>query len=109
MLYFDTEMFRSSKQDSMFEIDKDYKKLLFEELDKAHQNPQNYMPQLNLVKKLVLKTTSNTSQKTYCEILKILIAGDPKTRSYRACVLRIKIDDEKTLKNGKKDLGMHKT
>lgn len=85
MLYWDTDMFRSSKQDNKFDLGKakDYKKMFREEMRKAAEFPDNY-PGYEPAKKLYARVSATTSDKTYQRMYQLLIAGDPKRRSYRA-------------------------
>ena len=85
MLYWDTEMFRSSQQNRQFGNEKDYKKLLKEEMLKAAEHPQDY-PGHEVAKKLYARLTDRHSQATYKKVYQILIAGDPKKRTYRVVV-----------------------
>lgn len=84
MLYWDTDMFRSSKQDQKFDLDKskDYKVILREEMKKAAQHPEMY-PGFTCAKKLYSRLTGKHTVKTCQKIYQILISGDPKKRSYR--------------------------
>lgn len=84
MLYWDTDMFRSSKQDRDFKVEKakPYSTLFCEEMAKAARNPSSY-PGYEEAKRLYSNVSSSTSEKTYQKIYQILIAGDPKRRSYR--------------------------
>jgi predicted phosphoadenosine phosphosulfate sulfurtransferase len=86
MLYWDTDMFRSSRQDAAFGNDnKDYKKLLVEEMKKAALHPDDY-PGHKWAKKLYARLTPRHSEKTYQKVYQILVAGDPKKRTYRVVV-----------------------
>ena len=85
MLYWDTEMFRSSQQNRQFGTEKDYKKLLKEEMLKAAEHPQDY-PGHEVAKKLYARLTDRHSQATYKKVYQILIAGDPKKRTHRVVV-----------------------
>lgn len=85
MLYWDTDMFRSSKQDNKFDTDKDYKTLLREEIRKASLHPDTY-PGYRLAKQLLSMLDDTNSNKTFQKVYQILIAGDPKKRSYRVVI-----------------------
>lgn len=82
MLYWDTDMFRSSKQDTKFGEEKDYKKLLREEMQKAARNPDSYAGYVP-AKRLYSIMDDSNSNKTCQKVYQILIAGDPKRRTYR--------------------------
>lgn len=90
MLYWDTDMFRSSKQDRAFNLNdkKDYKANFINELKKASLNPEEYAG-YTLAKRLYSNCTSRTSNRTYHALLQVLIAGDPKKRMYRALLGKI--------------------
>lgn len=95
MLYWDTDMFRSSKQDQKFEIkSKDYAKLFKEEIHKAALNPEDY-PGYELAKRLYVRVNNTTSNKTYQKMYQLLIAGDPKRRAYRVILGDISRDNFK--------------
>lgn len=96
MLYWDTDMFRSSKQDQKFETvkGKDYKKMFIEEMRKAALNPDDY-PGYHSVKKLYARVNDATSNKTYQHMYQMLIAGDPKKRIYRVLLGDLYRDTEK--------------
>lgn len=101
MLYYDTEMFRSSKQDGRFGIEKDFKAALKEEMKKAASHPGDY-PGYKTAKLLFSKVTEATSQKTYRMIYQILIAGDPKDRIKRAACGALTEDEKRRIENGTK-------
>lgn len=96
MLYWDTDMFRSSKQDQKFDQakDKNYKQMFIEEMQKAAINPNDYLG-YKQVKKLYMKVTDATSEKTYKKMYQVLIAGDPKQREYRVIARDLYADVEK--------------
>lgn len=100
MLYHDTDMFRSSKQDQAFDMgrDKNFKKLFVETMKLAASNPDDY-PGYKLCKNLYMRVTDATSEKTYRLMYQMLIAGDPKKRTYRVLcgdlIRDIKNRDEK--------------
>ena len=87
MLYHETDMFRSSKQDSKFQLDasKDYKVILRDEMKKASQQPDMY-PGYKDAKKLYARITDKHKAKTCQKIYQILVSGDPKKRTYRVIV-----------------------
>lgn len=84
MLYWDTDMFRSTKQDQKFDLDKDkdYRIVLKEEMKKASQHPDMY-PGYKEAKKLYARIDERTSSDTCKRLYQMLIAGDPKKRTYR--------------------------
>ena len=83
MLYWDTDMFRSSKQDTKFGEEKDYKKMLKDAMKDACKHPDSYAG-YTLAKRLFSRMDENrNSNKTYQKVYQILIAGDPKHRTYR--------------------------
>lgn len=83
MMYWDTEMFGKRNQSRQFEQEKDYKKLLRDEMKKASQNPNSY-PGYRLAKKLFSVLHKDNSNSLYGKVYGILIAGDPKERKYRS-------------------------
>lgn len=87
MLYWDTDMFRSSKQDQKFDLEKgkDYKQMFIEAMKKASQYPEDY-PGYEICKKIYARVTEATTDKTYQKMYQTLLAGDPKKRSYRILV-----------------------
>lgn len=87
MLYHDTDMFRSSKQDNKFDLEKgkDYKQMFIDTMKKAALNPGDY-PGYEIAKKVYARCTEATSVKTYQKMYQVLLAGDPKKRSYRILV-----------------------
>lgn len=84
MLYWDTDMFRSTKQDQKFDLDKDkdYRIVLKEEMKKASQHPDMY-PGYKEAKKLYARVDERTSSATCKRLYQMLVAGDPKKRTYR--------------------------
>lgn len=95
MLYWDTDMFRSSQQDRKFDHkDKNYKKMFIEEMQKAAINPNDY-PGYELAKKLYARVNGTTSNKTYQKMYQLLVAGDPKRRAYRVILGDISRDNFK--------------
>jgi predicted phosphoadenosine phosphosulfate sulfurtransferase len=93
MLYWETDMFRSSRQDEKFEQVKDYKRKFLEEMKRATAYPDDY-PGYSKAKKLYMKLSDATSEKTYRSLYQLLIAGDPKNRTYRALCGQIQRDVE---------------
>lgn len=87
MLYWDTDMFRSSMQDRKFELDKekDYRIILRESMKKAASHPDMY-PGYKSAKKLYSMMSGKESAKTCHKIYQLLIAGDPKKRTYRSLI-----------------------
>ena len=87
MLYHDTDMFRSSKQDQAFDQakGKDFKKLFIDTMKLAAANPDDY-PGYVLCKKIYARVNDATTEKTYQKLYQLLIAGDPKKRTYRVLV-----------------------
>ena len=93
MLYWETDMFRSSRQDEKFEQVKNYKSKFLEEMKRATVYPDDY-PGYAKAKKLYMKLSDATSEKTYRSLYQLLIAGDPKNRTYRALCGQIQRDVE---------------
>lgn len=93
MLYWETDMFRSSRQDEKFEQVKDYKRKFLEEMKRATAYPDDY-PGYSKAKKLYMKLSDATSEKIYRSLYQLLIAGDPKNRTYRALCGQIQRDVE---------------
>lgn len=92
MLYWDTDMFRSSKQDTNFDQSKDYKAMLKTEMAKAAEHPDMYAG-YKIAKQLYAKLEpSRHSNKTYQKVYQILVAGDPKKRTYRVVLGDIKTE-----------------
>lgn len=85
MLYWDTDMFRNSQQDKQFELDKnkDYRIILRDAMKKAAGHPDLY-PGYKHAKNLYSRMTGKESSKTCQKIYQLLVAGDPKNRTYRA-------------------------
>lgn len=98
-LYWDTDMFRSGKQNKQFKEEeggKDYKKLLKEEMVKAHANPQSY-PGYKAAFKLYSKLYESDHPRLWAAVYRLLIAGDPKGREYRAINKHIQTDRQRSL------------
>ena len=89
MLYWDTDMFRSNRQNTEFQKDANYRKLLVDTMKKAVLNPSSY-PGYRQAIRLYSMITSEHSDKTYRMIYQILIAGDPKSRTTRQCLAQLK-------------------
>ena len=100
MLYHDSEMFRSSKEDTKFGLgkDKDFKQLFINEMKKAGKSPDDY-PGYILAKKIYSQCDDTTTQKTYRQAYMMLLAGDPKGRTYRVLIGDV-IRDKINKKNG---------
>lgn len=96
MLYWDTDMFRSSKQGQKFDLDKDkdYRVSLKSAMMKAAQAPDMY-PGYAIAKKLYARMSDWNSQKIFREVYQILIAGDPKRRTYRVVIGHLYEDNVK--------------
>jgi hypothetical protein len=75
------------KQDNKFDLEKgkDYKQMFIETMKKAAQNPDDY-PGYEVAKKVYARCTEATTVKTYQKMYQMLLAGDPKKRSYRVLV-----------------------
>lgn len=103
MLYWDTDMFRSSKQDYKFGLckEKDYREVLKTEMLKAGRQPDMY-PGYKEAKKLYARVGGLTSSAVCKKIYQLLIAGDPKKRSYRAVLTDIMREKRLTEENGGK-------
>lgn len=85
MLYHDTDMFRSSRQDQKFSKDnpdKNWKEMFITEFRKAVERPEDY-PGFIWCKKAYSRVNEATSEKTFQKLYQMLIAGDPKKRTYR--------------------------
>ncbi len=102
MLYWDTEMFRSSKQNRTHDAKKDYQKAFTEEMAKASKHPEMY-PGYVQSKKLWIKAHENMNNNLYKRMYGILIAGDPKGRTYRAVMRDMKRDLNKQLNEQNKN------
>lgn len=96
MLYWDTDMFRSSKQEQKFDLGKgkDYKTIFKEAMRKAAEHPEDY-PGYEKAKKIYARVNEATSQKTYKKMYQLLLAGDPKMRTYRILVGDLYRDTQK--------------
>lgn len=110
MLYWDTDMFRSSKQNQKFDFEKgiDYKALFKETMKKAAQHPDDY-PGYETVKKVYARTDDSTSAKSWMVMYQTLLAGDPKKRQYRIMVGNIFRDRERYDKQRKLEAANSKT
>lgn len=100
MLYWDTDMFRSSRQDNQFDQtkNKDFKKLFIDTMKLASANPDDY-PGYVLCKKLYARINDATTEKTFQKLYQLLIAGDPKKRTYRVLVGDLYRDTQKRDQN----------
>lgn len=102
--YFNTRMFRSSKQDKNHKVKKDYKN----EFYKYMSNPKTYELAGYTQVKYILRLFGDVeySQNIYKELLEILIAGDPKQRSTRALMMQTQLErsciNERQKDNGTK-------
>lgn len=96
MLYWDTDMFRSSKQDNKFDLDgtKNYKQMFIDTMKLAGSHPEDY-PGYKRCKKLYARVNDATSEKTFQLLYQTLIAGDPKNRQYRILVGALMADTQK--------------
>lgn len=96
MLYWDTDMFRSSRQDRAFgqEAEKDYEAMFKEAMKQAAEHPDMYAG-YRPAKQLYSRCTSKVTQKTWHKMYQLLIAGDPKRRSYRVIIGDICHDNTK--------------
>ena len=85
MLYWDTDMFRSTKQDQKFDLDKDkdYRIVLKEEMKKASQHPDMY-PGYKEAKKLYARVDERTSSAT-CKT--IMLEGNSSFSRIRICYI----------------------
>lgn len=90
MMYYNTSMFRSGKQDKDFQIDHDWKAKLSVEMKRAAANPDNY-PGYKVAKILISHTNEKTPAKIFRDIYNVLVAGDPKNRAKRAIMYNIKL------------------
>lgn len=89
MLYWDTDMFRSSQQDEKFDQEKDYRAMLAEAMKQAVAHPDMYAG-FKIAKRLYVQCSEVTTQKTYKKIYQILVAGDPKGRTARVVSMDMK-------------------
>jgi predicted phosphoadenosine phosphosulfate sulfurtransferase len=91
LLYWDSEMFRSTRQSKMGDDDTDYKKKFYDELKRAKKYPEEYPSgAVNSVLRLCTYVDDNTTQSSYQALYTILIAGDPKNRMTRVLQGKIK-------------------
>lgn len=90
LLYYDTSMFRSSKQDNKFNIKEkeNYKDKLISEIKKAKKRPEDY-PGYKQAIRLFSNTNDYTDDKIFRDIYNILITGDPKMRYIRSVLSKI--------------------
>lgn len=98
MLYWETDMFRSSQENRKFSggEKKDWKTLFYKELKKAKNNPEMYptarngIPAQKQLNVLLKDVTDQNTQAVFQGMYQVLIAGDPKNRTVRAIQERIK-------------------
>lgn len=95
MLYNDTDMFRSSRQNQVFGLEegKSYRKELHKVMLEAGRDAKSY-PGYKDAKKLYSKLTEKHTERTFKKIYLLLVAGDPKKRTYRAILSDLKSDIE---------------
>ncbi len=86
MLYYETSMFRSSKQDTNFDEHKDYKSLFWKEYKTGHDLP-GYKDVSYL---LSLMGKGGVEPLIYRDMYNVLLAGDPKDRVKRVLVGKIR-------------------
>lgn len=86
MLYYETSMFRSSKQDNAHDVDKDYKTLFWKEYRNGNHLP-GYKDTSYL---LSLTGGGELDASIYRDMYNLLLAGDPKDRVKRVLVGKIK-------------------
>lgn len=101
-LYFQTRMFRSSKQDKEHGVEADYKEEFRKEIVRAAQFPSDYAGEKVVRTTVMPKMLDGVEypQSVYRGMLEILFGGDPKNRSARALLLTIyKINDQDVLDN----------
>lgn len=104
MLYHDTDMFRSSRQSQTFGLEdgKSYREELHKAMIEAGKDSSAY-PGYKDAKKLYSKLTDKHTERTCKKIYLLLLAGDPKKRTYRAILsdLRSDIEEWEIKNNGK--------
>jgi len=95
MLYHDTDMFRSSRQSQLFDKEngKTYRVMLKEAMLKAAVDSSQY-PGYKDAKKLYSKITDKVSERTCKKLYQLLLAGDPKKRTYRVILQETRSDIE---------------
>lgn len=59
--------------------------MFISEMKKAAINPDDY-PGYDLAKKVYSRTNEATTEKTFKKMYQMLIAGDPKKRTYRVLI-----------------------
>lgn len=89
MLYGETDMFRSSRQDKAFDNEKNYKQIFIEEFKKARQHPDDY-PGYRQIRIQYSKCNELTPDKVYKTMYQVLIAGDPKGSTIRTISMQLK-------------------
>lgn len=102
MLYHDTDMFRSSRQNNKFGVDKDktYREMLKDAMLKAAKDDSAY-PGYRDAKKLYSRLSDKNSERTCMKIYQLLVAGDPKKRTYRSILSDLRIEIEKWERNNR--------
>lgn len=94
LLYHDTDMFRSTKQRNQFGTDeKPFRDMLRDAMKDGSQNIDKY-PGYKDAKKLYSKLTDKHTDRTCGKIYQLLVAGDPKKRTYRAILSDLRGDIE---------------
>lgn len=97
MLYHETSMFRSTKQDTDFADDtKDYKVIFESEMKKASLHPSDYAGYKHCKQLLSKSGGVKIEQRVYKQLYGLLIAGDPKNRTVRSLLGAMKKGDEIT-------------
>jgi len=96
MLYYDTDMFRSSRQKRQFGDTEGLpiREKLHQAMLAAAKDPSSY-PGYKQAKKCYSKLTDKHTDRTCNKIYQLLIAGDPKSRTYRAILTDLRSDIEK--------------
>ena len=94
MLYHETEMFRSSRQNQKHKEQHDWKTKFDKEFKRAIKYPQDY-PGMKSVRRLVHHTDEYTRQSTWRNIYQVLVAGDPKERRSRAIMGQLRADNKR--------------
>lgn len=89
ILYYETSMFRSNKENTKFDKKIDYKTLLKETYKLALKDPDRY-PGMRHMKKIWYRLNDTCSNKVFELTYNLLVGGDPKYRTYRSLVLHLK-------------------
>lgn len=96
MLYFDTELFRRKKSKSKEDKEMDYKAKVFQALKEEWRYTTPNQKRLKRdLQQVMVRFGVILNQKHYKTIYEILIAGDPKRRTYRALFTQIFGDTNK--------------